>query len=122
MTHQEMHASHPEIPSAPETEGATVLPLPSRVLPSSGIRKRVQGAHAPMTSRSGRRLGDCPLAAPVSQPVEEVALKAIQSGFEPQRGHRVTQRRPQSPSNAATVLYQCSMTSVEVGSETAKQR
>ena len=28
-------------------------------------------------------------AAPVSQPAEEAALKAVQSGFDPQRGHRV---------------------------------
>jgi H+/gluconate symporter-like permease len=28
--------------------------------------------------------------APVSQPVEEIALKATQSGFEPQRGHHAS--------------------------------
>ena len=33
-----------------------------------------------------------PATAPVSQPAEEVALKAIQSGFDPQRGHRRTAR------------------------------
>ena len=29
--------------------------------------------------------------APVSQSAEEAALKAVQSGFDPQRGHRVAQ-------------------------------
>ena len=49
---------------------------------------RVAGAHAVHARQHlPVRIARSPAPAPVSQSAEEVALKAIQSGFEPQRGH-----------------------------------
>ncbi len=60
---------------------------------------------APGESVAGGASGDAGTFAPVSQPVEEVALKAIQSGFEPQRGHgddAGVRNRPRTPQLCCT--------------------
>ena len=55
--------------------------LPGQVEPAAAGRHRGRGARPALTAAAAH--------APVSQPVEEVALKATQSGFDSQRGHPV---------------------------------
>ena len=66
---------------------------PARLLPPQPAEHLHRPAHARHARRRARARGRPALrlayavAAPVSQPAEDVALKAIQCGFEPHRGH-----------------------------------
>ena len=82
-------------PRAPRSSSRTGSRRAARLLPP----QPAEHLHRPAHARHARRRASAArprcagriayaVAAPVSQPAEEVALKATQCGFEPHRGHR----------------------------------